>query len=103
MPERTTYDLGAGESRCQDKWLFRRYNSNIYALFVDEEYKGRGIDQVLLERATEVLIKAGCPRTWLTTAPATRAEQFYRVAGWRVTGTQDGNLVFEMLGEHHRS
>jgi hypothetical protein len=32
---------------------------------------------------------------WLTTWPGIRAEQFYRQAGWRVTGTNDGNLVFE--------
>jgi hypothetical protein len=26
-----------------------------------------------------------------------RAERFYRSAGWQVTGTDDGNLVFERL------
>jgi GNAT superfamily N-acetyltransferase len=36
---------------------------------VEEAYEGRGIGLALLERATEVLIEAGCPRMWLTTAP----------------------------------
>jgi GNAT superfamily N-acetyltransferase len=57
--------------------------------------RGRGIGRVLFERACNVLIDAGCPRMWLTTWPGTRAERFYRKAGWRVTGIDDGNLVFE--------
>jgi hypothetical protein len=32
---------------------------------------------------------------WLTTDPGTRAERFYRRAGWRVTGSRNGELVFE--------
>ena len=70
-------------------------NGGIFALFVDEAYEGRGIGRVLFEHACNVLINAGCPRMWLTTWPGTRAEQFYRKAGWRVTGIDDGNLVFE--------
>jgi len=70
-------------------------DGSIFALFMDEAYEGRGIAQALFERACNVLIDADCPRMWLTTWPGTRAEQFYRKAGWRVTGTNDGNLVFE--------
>lgn len=70
-------------------------DGSIFALFVEEAYEGRGIGQALFERACKVLIDAGCPRIWLTTWPGTRAEQFYRKAGWRVTGIDDGNLVFE--------
>jgi len=68
-------------------------------LFVEEAYEGRGIGQALCKRATEVLNAAGCPRMWLTTWPGTRAERFYRRAGWRVTGIKDGNLVFEKAGQ----
>jgi GNAT superfamily N-acetyltransferase len=68
------------------------------ALFVEENYEGRGIRQALLERACGVLVQARSPRMWLTTWPGTRAEQFYRRAGWRVVGTDDGNLVFEREG-----
>ena len=70
-------------------------DGSIFALFMDEAYEGRGIARALFERACKVLIDAGCSRMWLTTWPGTRAEQFYRKAGWRVTGTDDGNLVFE--------
>jgi hypothetical protein len=50
---------------------------------------------------TEVLNIATAPiadfdgTTMRATWPGTRAEQFYRKAGWRVTGMSDGNLVFE--------
>jgi GNAT superfamily N-acetyltransferase len=70
-------------------------NGNIFALFVDGNYERRGIGQALFERACKVLVDAGCARMWLTTWPGTRAERFYRDAGWRVTGMDDGNLVFE--------
>jgi GNAT superfamily N-acetyltransferase len=58
-------------------------------------FDGRGIGRALFGRACNVLTDAGCPRMWLTTWPETRAEQFYRKAGWRVTGIDDSNLVFE--------
>jgi GNAT superfamily N-acetyltransferase len=70
-------------------------NGNIFALFVEERYERRGIGKALFERACQVLVDAGCPRMWLTTWPGTRAESFYRAAGWRVTGVSNGNLVFE--------
>ena len=70
-------------------------NGNVWALFVDESCEGRGIGRALLERATDVLDEAGCARVWLTTWPGTRAEGFYRAAGWRVAGEEEGNLIFE--------
>jgi GNAT superfamily N-acetyltransferase len=70
-------------------------DGNICALFMDEAYEGRGIAQALFERACNVLRDAHCSRMWLTTDPGTRAERFYRRAGWRVTGSRNGELVFE--------
>jgi len=70
-------------------------NGNVYGLFVEGGYERRGIGRALFECACDVLIEAGCPRIWLTTWPGTRAERFYREAGWQVTGEDDGNLVFE--------
>ena len=70
-------------------------DGSIFALFVVEAYEGRGIGRTLFKRACDVLTDAGCPRMWLTTWPGTRAEQFYRKAGWRVTGVEHGSLVFE--------
>ena len=70
-------------------------DGNIWALFMDEAYEGRGIGRALFEYACDVLRGAGCSRMWLTTWPGTRAERFYRKAGWRVVGMEDGNLIFE--------
>lgn len=34
---------------------------------------------------------------WLTTTPGTRAERFYRIAGWQPAGlTDDGELRFKL-------
>ena len=70
-------------------------DGSIWALFLDEAWEGRGIARALFKRACNVLDEAGCSRVWLTTSPQTRAERFYRKAGWHVTGSHDGNLVFE--------
>jgi len=72
-------------------------DGNIFALFVDEAYEGRGIGRALFDRACAVLRATNCPRMWLTTDPGTRAERFYRRAGWRALGTRDetGELVFQ--------
>ena len=69
-------------------------DGSICALFMDEAYEGRGIAQALFEHACDVLRAAGYSRRWLTTDPGTRAERFYREAGWRVTGSRNGELVF---------
>jgi GNAT superfamily N-acetyltransferase len=70
-------------------------NGNIFGLFVEQDYEGRGIGRALFEQACEVLVRSCCRRMWLTTWPGTRAERFYRQAGWHVVGEDDGNLVFE--------
>jgi GNAT superfamily N-acetyltransferase len=70
-------------------------DGSIFALFVEEAYERRGIGRALFERACKVLDEANSARIWLTTWPGTRAERFYRSAGWQVTGMDDGNLVFE--------
>ena len=71
-------------------------DGNIWALFMDAAFEGRGIARKLFERACAVLEAAGCARMWLTTTPGTRAEKFYRKAGWTVTGTEGDQLVFEL-------
>jgi len=70
-------------------------DSSIFALFMDQTYERRGIAQALFRRACQVLEDAGCERQWLTTWPGTRAEQFYRRAGWVEAGFSDGHLLFE--------
>jgi GNAT superfamily N-acetyltransferase len=70
-------------------------NGNIWALFMDQAYEGRGIGRALLKRACTVLTEAGLERMWLTTDPGTRAEAFYRAAGWQVVGHRGSELLFE--------
>ena len=70
-------------------------DGSIWALFIDEAYERRGIARLLFERACAVLKNAGCTRMWLTTEPGTRAEKFYRTAGWTVVGVKGDELVFE--------
>jgi GNAT superfamily N-acetyltransferase len=70
-------------------------NGSICALFIDPVYERRGYGRRLFERACAVLKTAGCERIWLTTSPGTRAEKFYLKAGWKVTGVEGDQLVFE--------
>ena len=70
-------------------------DGSIWALFMDPAFEGRGFARLLLERACQVLQAAGCDRMWLTTSPGTRAEKFYRKAGWRVAGLAGDQLVFK--------
>jgi len=70
-------------------------NGSIWALFIDQAFEGRGIGRLLLARACVVLQEAGFARMWLTTDPGTRAEKFYRVAGWQAVGRKGSELLFE--------
>lgn len=70
-------------------------DGSIWALFMDAGFERRGIAQALFAAACAVLTQAGWARQWLTTRQGTRAEAFYRRAGWVVTGTREGQLVFE--------
>ena len=68
---------------------------SIWALFVEPGSEGRGIGQALLDAMTHWLFEQSDRPVWLTTAPATRAERFYRAAGWLETGRVNGEIRFE--------
>lgn len=71
--------------------------ANVWALFVDPAYEGRGIGRRLHDVMMEWFFAAGAERVWLTTTPDTRAERFYVAAGWRPAGSApDGEARFEM-------
>jgi len=70
-------------------------DGTIWALFVDPAHHRRGIGRALFEAACETLRKAGHRTALLTTDPGTRAERFYRAAGWTIIGTSPkGELIF---------
>lgn len=70
-------------------------DGNIWALFVVPDFEGNGIGSTLLAEACACLKAAGVGRAWLTTDPNTRAERFYRAAGWEHVGAKDNELLFE--------
>ncbi|TBY61826.1 GNAT family N-acetyltransferase [Rhizobium leguminosarum bv. viciae] len=70
-------------------------NGNIWALFVVPGFERNGIGSILLAETCAFLKSAGIGRAWLTTDPNTRAEKFYRAAGWEHVGEKDGELLFE--------
>ena len=57
-------------------------DGTIWALFIDPDHEGRGIGRALLARACDVLRAAGHRTATLGTEPRSRADRFYREAGW---------------------
>ena len=73
---------------------------NVWALFIHPDHEKKGIGRKL----HDIMINwyfSQSPRTiWLGTAPKTRAEAFYRKAGWEEVGMHGkGELKFEMTKE----
>jgi GNAT superfamily N-acetyltransferase len=70
---------------------------NIWALFVAPGYERRGIGRALHERMVRWLFEQGRDPLWLTTEPGSRAERFYRAAGWEARGeAPGGEMRFEL-------
>ena len=79
-------------------------NGNIWALFVDPDHAGQGHGRRLHDAMLDWLWSRGLQRLWLSTTPGTRAEAFYRRAGWQDCGlTTGGELRFEIFMAHGRS
>ena len=57
-------------------------DGTIWALFIDPDHEGRGIGRALLAKACDVLRQAGHRTATLGTEPGSRADGFYRQAGW---------------------
>ena len=69
---------------------------SVWALFVDPAVEGQGVGRALHEWMLAWARRQGFQRLSLTTGRATRAEQFYRSAGWSEVGRTDaGDLIFE--------
>ena len=72
-------------------------DGTIWALFIDPVHEGRGIGRALLAIACDVLRRAGHRAASLTTDPGTRADRFYRKAGWTAEGLDThGEQVFRL-------
>lgn len=75
---------------------------NIWALFVQPGFEGRGIGRALHDVMVEWMFARGAGRLWLSTDPGTRAERFYVKAGWKHAGlTEQGEARYELDDSHH--
>ena len=74
-----------------------RVSGNVWALFVEQGHEQRGYGRRLHDTMMAWFWGEGVLRVWLSTGPLTRAERFYRAAGWREVGlTRGGEVRFEM-------
>jgi GNAT superfamily N-acetyltransferase len=72
-------------------------NGNVWALFVEQGHEQRGYGRRLHDTMMAWFWAEGVARVWLSTGAQTRAEAFYRAAGWRYAGlTPRGEVRFEM-------
>ena len=70
---------------------------SIWALFVHPEHEGRGIGKKLHGMMLDWYFAHTKDKVWLSTAPGTRAERFYRMRGWKEAGIQKNReMRFEM-------
>jgi ribosomal protein S18 acetylase RimI-like enzyme len=73
---------------------------NIWALFVQPEYEGQGIGRDLLISLLDWYYGETRETIWLSTAPDTRAADFYRSFGFKETGKlPNGELKFELTAD----
>lgn len=74
--------------------------NNIWALFIDPKFEKKGIGRLLHQTMLEWYFSQTNIPVWLGTGFNTRAEKFYRSAGWKETGTHEANEIkFEMTYE----
>lgn len=71
--------------------------NNIWALFLDPKFEGIGIGQLLHHTMLDWYFTQTKNTVWLGTAFDTRAEKFYRKAGWVEVGMHGSKEIkFEM-------
>jgi len=70
---------------------------SVWALFLHPDFEGRGIGRQLHQRMLNWYFEQTEETIWLGTDPGTRAEGFYRQAGWKAQGLREnGEIRFEM-------
>jgi GNAT superfamily N-acetyltransferase len=71
--------------------------NNIWALFIHPDHEKKGIGKQLHQLMLNWYFENSGQTVWLSTSPGTRAEFFYRKAGWKETGIYGkGEIKFEM-------
>lgn len=70
---------------------------NVWALFIEPGFEGKGIGRKLHDDMLNWYFAQTDSTIWLGTSPRTRAEKFYRAAGWKEVGLHGkGEIKFEM-------
>lgn len=59
---------------------------NIWALFLHPDFEKQGIGTILHDQMLDWYFHQTQQTVWLGTAPGTRAETFYKKAGWKLAG-----------------
>ena len=73
---------------------------NIWALFLNPSFERMGIGRRLHDTMLDWYFSQTKTTVWLGTSPGTRAEGFYRAAGWREAGMHGQlEVKFEMTWE----
>lgn len=76
-------------------------DNNVWALFLMPEFEKQGIGRRLHDTMIDWYFEQTKERLWLGTSPHTRAEAFYRKAGWIETGMHGKDEIkFEMSFEN---
>jgi GNAT superfamily N-acetyltransferase len=77
--------------------ILDREAGSVWALFVDPRSEGAGVGRALHDRMLAWARERGLRKLWLSTSGGTRAERFYRRAGWLPAGvTATGEVRLEM-------
>lgn len=77
--------------------------NSIWALFLQPGFEGKGIGKKLLEIMLDWYFAVTKEKVWLTTTPGTRAEAFYKKAGWKETERKkNGDIKFEITFDEWR-
>ncbi len=76
-------------------------DNNIWALFMNPKFEKKGIGKQLHKVMLNWYFEQTKKNIWLGTSPKTRAEHFYRKAGWKEIGKHGINEIkFEMTFEN---
>ena len=79
-------------------------DKNVWALFIQDGYDKKGVGRKLHEMMMDWYFDQTKETIWLGTAPGTRAEQFYRKAGWKEVGIHGkGEIKFEMTADEWKN
>ncbi len=76
-------------------------DQNVWALFIEPGFDKLGIGRQLHDRMMDWYFEQTQETIWLSTTPGTRAEGFYRKAGWEEAGEYGkGEVKFIMTPEN---